>query len=219
MGTQNSTQAKTVELLNKYKWQLVILIVLIIFGLIGHAFLSNYRSKEARKFGAMIHQFEQQELQSYQDKKLKPNEYVEKLLKLAAELKGHRLGISLLINSADILKKDGMNNEALRLLELAQKDFLGESPYADYFILSRLAVMYEDTGKDAQAISVLEKLLGLPVKLLEGKTYLALGRLYQKAGNVAKAQASFQYILDNVNQADFTKMARLYLEDLKASAK
>jgi hypothetical protein len=50
---------------------------------------------------------------------------------------------------------------------------------------------------------------------MEDKLYLDLGRLYLSAGNKEKAKVNLQYLVDNGKDAEFMKIARLYLEDIE----
>ena len=104
-------------------------------------------------------------------------------------------------------------NEALEVLTLGQK--AAKNDYAEYFILSRLAVVYEDLGQDQNAIDTLTKMNSKSLKIFEGKNYLDLGRLYLKQGNKEKAKASFTYVVEKAkDDSEFVKIAKLYLSKM-----
>ena len=104
-------------------------------------------------------------------------------------------------------------NEALEILTIGQN--LAKNEYAEYFILSRLAVVYEDLGQDQKAIETLEKMNSKSFKIFEGKNYLDLGRLYLKQGNKEKAKASFTYVVEKAkDESEFVKIAKLYLSKM-----
>ena len=56
--------------------------------------------------------------------------------------------------------------------------------------------------------------VGSGIKLMEDKVYLDLGRLYRDTGDSEKAKSSFQWVVDKGTEAEFKKMARLYLDEL-----
>ncbi len=75
--------------------------------------------------------------------------------------------------------------------------------------------MYEDLGKNAEAVEVLKTISKSKTDAFPGKTYLDLGRIYLKLNDKEKAKASFQYVLDKAkDDAEFVKMAKLYLSTL-----
>ena len=127
---------------------------------------------------------------------------------------GEYLGLlPIIIKSSDALMGHSYNQEARTILSIGEK--IASDDYAQYFILSRQAVVYEDMGEDKLAIETLEKMTSQSVKVFEGKTYLDLGRLYLKAGNKEKAKASFTHVVEkNKDEAEFVKIAQLYLSKL-----
>ena len=49
---------------------------------------------------------------------------------------------------------------------------------------------------------------------MESKTQLDLGRLYKAKGDKTKAREYFEKVTANVTQAEFAKLAKLYLSEL-----
>ena len=89
---------------------------------------------------------------------------------------------------------------------------IAKNEYNNYFILARMAVVYEDLGQVDKAILTIEKMNSAKFKVFEGKNYVDLGRLYLKMGNKDKAKTSFQYVVDKAHdEAEFVKIAKLYL--------
>lgn len=88
------------------------------------------------------------------------------------------------------------------------------TPQSRYFVLVRAAVLAEDLGKKEMAVEHLKEILSSGVKFMEGKTYLDLGRLYLESGDKEKAKTSFTWVVEKAKEAEFKKMAQLYLDEL-----
>ena len=117
------------------------------------------------------------------------------------------------IKASDLLMGQSHLNEALEVLTLGQS--VSKNEYADYFILSRLSVVYEDLGQNQKAIETLEKMNSHSLKIFEGKNYLDMGRLYLKLGNKEKAKASFTFVIEKAkDESEFVKIAKLYLSKI-----
>lgn len=71
-------------------------------------------------------------------------------------------------------------------------------------------------GQKREAISLLEELNRSKVKIMEGKVYLDLGRLYLETGDKKRARQNLSYVIDKFPQNNFDKMAKLYLMELEA---
>ena len=127
---------------------------------------------------------------------------------------GEYLGLlPLIIKASDALTANGYYSEARSVLSVGEK--VARDDYAEFFIQSRQAAVYEDLGEDKLAIDTLEKMTSQSVKIFEGKTYLDLGRLYLKTGNKEKAKASFTHVVEKAkDEAEFVKLAQLYLSKM-----
>ncbi|MGZ3809534.1 MAG: tetratricopeptide repeat protein, partial [Bacteriovorax sp.] len=121
--------------------------------------------------------------------------------------------IPVVIKASDALMSGQHLNEALEVLTIGQQ--VSKNEYSDYFIMSRLAVVYEDLGQNQNAILTLEKMNSKSLKIFEGKNYLDLGRLYLKQGDKEKAKASFTYVVEKAkDDSEFVKIAKLYLSKI-----
>jgi tetratricopeptide (TPR) repeat protein len=114
-----------------------------------------------------------------------------------------------------MLHLQGDMDAAKKVMVILQKHYLHKNSYIDYSIYVRQAVLDEDAKDYKGAIKSLNAVLSLPVKIMEAKTYLDLGRLYIKVGNREKAKSSLFYVVDNFAGEEFAKLAHLYLAQLK----
>jgi predicted negative regulator of RcsB-dependent stress response len=195
------------------------LVVVLILGFIGYTVWSMQKDKSDQKNSNLVYTFTTTELTQLQEtdkkkEKLEVGEFVKRFHDLKAKTGAFVGLVPLIIQASDELVKQEKLNEALGLLTYADKEF-GTEPYISFFILTRLAVVYEDLGQNKKALTALEKLNSTSTKALEGKVYLDLGRLYLATGNKKKAKNSFQYVVDKfAKEKDFFKLAQLYLAQM-----
>ncbi len=196
----------------KNKNALIAILVAIIVAVLGFGFYSNFADKSKTAFNTKIYNFETKTLKTF-DAKSDPKDLVQGIKNLHAELGNYPGLIPVIIKASDSLMEQTHLNEALEILTVGQK--ISKNDYADYFILSRLAVVYEDLGQDQKAIETLEKMNSQSVKIFEGKNYLDLGRLYIKTGDKTKARASLTYVIEKAkDETEFVKIAKLYMSKL-----
>jgi len=117
---------------------------------------------------------------------------------------------------ADELMSKGAINEVVPILEDAMKNYVRGNPYRRYLVGSRLATVYENLGEEQKAIGVLQSLDASRTKLLPDKVKLDLGRLYRKI-DPGKAKTYLQAVADKSEVAEFSRIAKLYLQGLETS--
>jgi predicted negative regulator of RcsB-dependent stress response len=201
------------EWIAKNKTIVIVFLVVIIGGIFAWGGYSNLASKRAQEHAATIYAFQEGVYTGLIDKKVQPKEFVEKYLALEAKVSGFEGLAPVLIKAAGHLKDQGATLEVIQILEPGIKSF--KTPILVNVISIHLAVAYEDNKEYGKAIEVLENLNSSSLKLMEDKIYLDLGRLYLSSGNKEKAKVNLQYLVDNGSDAEFMKIARLYLEDIE----
>lgn len=186
--------------------------VVLVLIIIAAGFYINNSNKSKDEFNTKIYTFEQTTLAEFAK-----NNDAETLKNGFNNLKtatGNYVGlVPVVIKVSDALIKANKKEQALDVLKSGLD--ISRNDYARFFINTRLAVVYEDLGKNQEAIEVLTTLTKSDVKVFEGKFYLDMGRIYLKTGDNAKAKASFQYVVDKANdEAEFVKIAKLHLATL-----
>lgn len=202
--------------ISRFKIPLIILVVALIAGVIGYGIYSSQMREANLQNAAEIYAFEQKEMAELKAGTLTPAAFTEKFQALAERLGTPNEMAAITLASADTLAAAGQPSEALKILAFAEKI---DSDYVKFFVGLREMALLEDQGMNSEAINVGERLLASKVKLLEEKLYLDLGRLYQKNGNKEMAIQSFKYLKDKVGQAEFKKLADIYLKELGADAR
>lgn len=199
-------------LVSKNKNALIAILIAIVVAVIGFGVYSSFADKSKVAFNTKIYEFETATLKNWNEKS-DPKVLVEGIKNLHKE-QGNYSGLTpLVIKASDALVAQNALVEALEVLTIGQ--LVSKNEYSNYFIMSRLAVVYEDLGKDSDAIAMLEKMNTQSAKIFEGKNYLDLGRLYLKKGDKEKAKASFTYVVEKAkDETEFVKIAKLYLSQL-----
>ena len=196
----------------KNKSALTGLVVGIILAVIGFGLYTSFADKSKAEYNTKIYKFENGALKTYAQ-----NHEAKALLDAIKSLKGE-VGnypgmVPVIIKSSDELMSQNQLNEALEILQIGLQT--SKNDYGTYFLLNRLAVVYEDLGQDQKAIETLEKMNGHSVKIFEGKNYLDLGRLYLKKGDKDKAKASFNFVVEKAkDEVEFVRLAKLYLSKI-----
>lgn len=198
--------------IKKNKNALLAILVAIVVAVVGFGLYSTLADKSSAEFNSKIYHFESTALKNYTEKS-DPQQLVLEIKALQKEIGNYSGLIPVVLKSSDLLMAQQHLPEALEVLKIGVH--VSKNEYADYFILSRLAVVYEDLGEDQKAIEILEKMNSESLKIFEGKNYLDLGRLYLKSGDKVKAKASFTYVVEKVKEeTEFVKIAKLYLAKL-----
>lgn len=201
--------------ISRFKIPLIILMVALVAGVIGYGIYTSQTRERNLYNAAEIYAFEQKQVAELKAGTLSAAAFSEAFSSLAERLDAPAEMAALTLSSADLLAASGNPAEALQVLTHAQEM---DSPYVQFFVGLREMALLEDQGQTEAAIKVGEGLLASQVKLLEEKIYLDLGRLYQKSGNTQMAIQSFEYLKDKVGQAEFKKLADIYLKELGAGA-
>ena len=185
------------------------IVVLLAFPLV-YGVYNNLKEKKQVKFADQIFAFSQKELKELKEGQLKPSDFINSFSKLQDETSHFDANFPILLEAAEIL--DGKNELAAAkdLLEAGQKNY--SNNYEKILLGLRLSAVYEDLGENEKAITLLEEMANSKVKILEGKIYLDLGRLYKKSNNPAKAKEKFQYVLNNFDEEVYKKLAQLNLQ-------
>lgn len=206
-------QTEVGNLLMRYKFVWIGLAVVAILSVFVWGGWRSYSAKNTAEAQTLTFAFTQTEMRSFAEGKMDAPAVLasfKELLKKNSSLEVFPLCLAL----SDLLLSRGNSAEALELLQLADKEFSSKNGYTAHFVLSRLAVAYEDAGKTKEAIEALEKMNASSLKILEAKNYLDLGRLYLKVGDNEKARKNLEYVVDKLPSGDYTRMARIYLSEM-----
>lgn len=196
----------------KNKNAFIAILIAILVAVIGFGLYSTFADKSKAEYNSKIYNFELTTLKNYTEKS-DPESLVLGIKTLHKEIGNYAGLVPVILKASDSLVTGQHLNEALEVLKIG--GLVSKNEYADYFILSRLAVVYEDLGQDQKAIETLEKMNSQSLKVFEGKNYLDLGRLYLKNGDKVKAKASFTYVVEKTkDETEFVKIAKLYLSKL-----
>ena len=204
-----------VGVISKHKMPLLFGILGLIAVLIGVGSYLHYQGEKTKEYASAVFQFEENSLKNFKDGKMNPEDFLKNLTELQKKVTFFEGSVPVRIASSDLLAKKSMKAEAISLLSALRLNIPRDAFFQRYFLLVRLAVLYEDQGDLPAAVSVLEELQTLPYKVYELRVYFDLGRLYFKTNNLEKAKTSLQYVIDSGGDPDLAQVARLYLAGIK----
>ncbi|HLE10412.1 MAG: hypothetical protein A2504_15865 [Bdellovibrionales bacterium RIFOXYD12_FULL_39_22] len=227
----NSTAKKTVteldvvaretglgEFIVKYRVAFITFVGLLMLSVVGYGLYSKYKASVASEMDKIIFDYTKSSLQDFKDGKSDADKLVGSFNALQEKIKNYDGGIAITAETADLLVEKNNLDQALLIAKRGHEKYAKNNAYTNYFLSVRLAAIYEDLGKTAEAISLLEGLQTSAVKLLESKTYLDLGRLYYNIGNMEKAKVNLEYLVGHFNQDEFAKVGKLILDEINKKA-
>jgi predicted negative regulator of RcsB-dependent stress response len=188
------------------------LVLIIVLAVIGWGVYQMQVESSNNEKAGVVFKFTESSLKQFSDKKIDAAALVAAHSKLHKDVSGFKGLFATDLLVADQLMAKGNNDEAKAILE--KTITLAEDAVQAYLVRTRLAVVYEDLGEYKNAISVLEEVNNSQMKLMEAKTYLDLGRFYLAIGQKDKAKVNFEYVLNNMAQDEFAKLAKLYLSEM-----
>jgi predicted negative regulator of RcsB-dependent stress response len=188
----------------------ILLFILVTASVIGYGLYTQVSEQKSSDYNSEIYKFDQGLLKKFTETGADAKVVVAEFSKLHGTVKNYSGLFPISVKLSDSLMAHKNLEEALEVLKIGSS--VASNEYNNYFVLARMAVVYEDLNQDQKAIETLEKMNSASFKVFEGKIYLDLGRLYLKTGNKEKAKMSFQYVVDKAHdEAEFVKVAKLYL--------
>lgn len=188
-------------------------VALLVLGIFGYGIFNHFQSEKHQKYADSLHSIVTEKLGPFREGKIKSEELVSSFEGTWQEMGSFAGASPYVIQVVDALTAKKNYAEAYKIVNEANQRI--QNPQLNYFFSIRAAALAEDLGKKKEAIEHLKKVVGSGVKYFEGKVYLDLGRLYRDTGDKEKAKSSFEYVLEKGKEAEFKKMARLYLEELE----
>jgi predicted negative regulator of RcsB-dependent stress response len=188
------------------------LLIAIVIGVFAWGGYTNFTSKKNDELGAIVFNFKTNNFKNLTDKKISTTEFTSSYLAMTGGVTAFEGLVPFALQASDELVAQ---NDLASAMNVLQTVSMHTNPYIVYFVRSRMAVIHEDLSSIDLAITDLEMIVKSNIKVMESKTYLDLGRLYLKKGDQAKAKTNFQYVIDNVGQVEFVKLAKLYISEME----
>lgn len=189
-------------------------IAVLILGIFGYGVFNHFKTEKNNKFSSALFKVVDEKVGPFKEGKVSAEELVTSFNEAWAPAGSFEGAGPFVIEVTDALVSKKNYDQAYALLSDASKRF--SNPTLKYFINIRAAAVAEDLGKTDDAIALLKEVVGGGVRYMEGKVYLDLGRLYLKKGDKEKAKASLNWVIEKGTEAEFKKMAKLYLDEIEA---
>lgn len=201
------------EWIVKNKTAVLSLVALVFVGIFGYGAFNHFQTKKHNEFAASLYSTVEAKLADFKAKKVTASELKKDIEGVWSPMGGFVGAAPYIVQVADALAAGGSYQEAYDLVAMGAERISNQE--TDYFFHVRAAAFAESLeGKTDVAIDHLKKILSGGVKYFEGKVYLDLGRLYLKKGDQKLAKDSFQWVVDNGQEAEFKKMAKIYLSEM-----
>ncbi|OUR97860.1 hypothetical protein A9Q84_06590 [Halobacteriovorax marinus] len=188
------------------------LVIAIIIGVFAWGGYTSFTETKNDKLGSIVFNFKTTNFTKLAEKKMSPADFTNAFVVMANEVEYFSGLVPFALIASDELYKQNAIKSSLAVLKTVENQ---SNPFMVYFVHSRMAVAHEDLAQNDLAIADLERIVKSNIKVMESKTYLDLGRLYLKKGDKEKAKSNFQFVIDNLGQAEFVKLAKLYIADLE----
>ncbi len=199
---------------NKSKNLLFTIIALSFVAVLAFGINHYMGSESDRKHTSALYDFSKTDLEAFTSSKIKAPELVTKLKALFEKVDGHNGFVPIALSSVNLLDERGFSKEALELTTLVYNEYHGKNPYLHFFSATHHAKLLEELCYYEKAIETLGKLSKSESKIMEGKIFLDLGRLYKLSDKLGQAKTYFQYVIDLNAGDEFEKMAKLYLQGI-----
>jgi len=186
-----------------------IALLAIIFG---YGYFSQATTKKYNKYADALSIYTDAALKDMEKKDFKPSEIVSGFRNVYQGKEGFASAGTMMAELSDKLIEKGHQQEAYDLLAMGVET--QDNIEVLYFLRLRAAAVAEDLGKNLEALSHLEAVIASGSMYMADKVYLDAGRLYAREGKVEKAKASFNWVIKEGSEAEFKKMANLYLGQL-----
>jgi tetratricopeptide (TPR) repeat protein len=210
-----STETPFVE---KHKNNIIYIFLGLTVLLVGLSFFKSSIDNKTDNAKQQVYLFEQETLKNFTESKIKQDQLISKFNTLENSLKNSTDLFPLIMSVAYELRAKGYGTQALAIYEKGLE--LSLDKYSRHFLLSSLAVAYEEEKKYELAKTQLQKLLDSKNILKNSNTWLSKvwldkGRLNLEQGNYKKARTDFNYLIENFPNEKHAKYAEIYLYELK----
>ena len=184
-------------------------IVVLLGVTFGYGYFTEARNNKYDKFANELNVYTEQAIKDIDQGKVKPSEIVSGFDKVYKGKESFASAGTMMAELSDALVKKGHNEDAYALVTMGIQTQTNKQ--VQHFLRLRAATLAEDLGKAKEALGHLEYIIKSGQMYMADKVYLDAGRLYFKEGNKEKARASFDWVIKEGTEAEFKKMANLYL--------
>jgi predicted negative regulator of RcsB-dependent stress response len=202
------------HVINENKKLILILAAVVVVLIIVFSFWRYQSNKTLENNLAEVYAFQKDVVDKFVGGDLKEEDFISKTKNLASHLKGQPSLLPSLFKAIDKLTGLGKTTEAVAILEGWTEQFSKDS-FNFFFVAMKLVPLYENIQETDKAIVLTQKLIASSIDVARADNYLTLGRLQMKKGDSKSARDSLEFLLKNHESSEASKMAKLYLQQLK----
>lgn len=204
--------------INQNKNLILILGAILLAVIVGFSVYKSQAKKTLNMQAQAIYEFKVNAVEQLKEKKIDKEAFVAKLNEVDNKVKANAAYLSVALDASEALVEQNETVTAVAVLEGALQAMNGES-YVSYLASYQLATLYEDVGRNDDAIATLEKLVASKNKILLAKNYFDLGRLYLIKGDFNQAKNNFNYVVTSFPKNKLANYANLYIKEIDERAK
>lgn len=195
--------------------KLFVAAILIVFvSASGWLFYKQMQKQTAQKNSAEVYKFENDNMEALRTNKLPNADFLTKFSALEAQVKASPSMLPLALESAKLMDEKGESKSAETLLKQVIEAVGVKSPFYVY-VAYNYASMLEKNGNTQGALEVYSQYVKEGHKLMLAQAYLELGRLHLKLNQLPEAKTHLDYLVANYPNDEATKLAKLYLQQVK----
>ncbi|MBL7664604.1 MAG: tetratricopeptide repeat protein [Bacteriovoracaceae bacterium] len=200
--------------INHHRKSIIMGGVALIIAIFGFSFYRAGSQNQLSELKKEIFNFQKKQLLPLLEGKTKVEDFMKSYETLSSDLTTHEAFASVTISAASYLNEQQKYAEAQKLLEKSYQN-LSEKSLNFFVVANLLTTVYENQNQLESAIQVAEKVVASPMNLLPARQYYQLARLYQTAGNGAKAKQNYEYVMSKYPDDEMAKLAKIKIQEIK----
>ena len=169
---QMSSAKNQIKKLFLHKGLMISLAVLTVTAFIGYGIYVQRDTTLTSTMAERVYEYTQKPLENFRQKKISAEKLIIESKALLNATSYHPVVVPALLQTSDALVEKKKHQQSLEILQIANEHFSRHNSLMSYFILSRLAVVYEELTQYKDAISVLQRMTSSHIKFMEDKNPL-----------------------------------------------
>lgn len=201
------------QVINDNKKPILIIGAVIVVLIFAYSIFQNSKKSSMNLALSNAYDFKVQVIDAYTDKKIKSEEFINKMSQMPSSIKGEVSILPSVLVAVKALTQEGKLQESATILESWKSQF-SESSFAYFFTSFNLSQVYDDLNKKDEALAILDTLKKSPIKILKSKILLDMARLQISTNQKEDAKSNLEIIVKDYKDSAESKEAQVLLTQL-----
>lgn len=201
------------QVINDNKKPILIIGAVIVVLIFAYSLFQSSQKSSMNLALSNAYDFKVQVIDAYTSKKIKSDEFINKMTKMPSSIKGEVSILPSVLAGVKVLTEEGKLQESATILESWKSQF-SESSFAYFFTSFNLSQIYDDLNKKDEALEVLDTLKKSPIKILKSKILLDMARLQIATNQKDDAKSNLEIIVKDYKDSAESKEAQVLLTQL-----